>query len=141
LTALAVAAAIAVIIRELNAAGFARRPGGVTTRSARRSASLGSASDAELAQAASSVAELLRALVQKLLQSGRLKAERSLTHRELIARSAFDSEAQRIVFAGVARTAESLLYGQHGAAPEVLQQVTRQGQALLLQLSNSTGAP
>jgi len=141
LTALAVVAAIVVIVRELNAAGLAGRLGGVRTRAARRSASLSSASDAELAPAASGVAELLRALVQKLLQSGRLQAERSLTHRELIARSAFDSEAQRTVFAGVARTAESLLYGPHGAAPEALEQVTRQGQALLLQLSNSTGAP
>jgi hypothetical protein len=140
LTALAAAAAIVVIIRELNAAGLARRLGGVTrTRGARRGASQ-TASAAEAAPA-SSVAELLRALVQRLLQSGRLEAERSLTHRELIARSVFDSEAQRIVFAGVARTAESQLYGLQGAAPEVLQQVTRQGQALLLQLSNSTGAP
>jgi hypothetical protein len=142
LTALAVVAAIVVIIRELSAAGLARRLGGVTrTRAARRGASLSSASDAELVPAASGVAELLRALVQKLLQSGRLEAERSLTHRELIARSAFDNEAQRTVFAGVARTAESLLYGTHGAAPEVLEQVTLQGRALLLQLSNSTGAP
>jgi hypothetical protein len=142
LTALAVVAATVVIIRELNAAGLARRLGGVTrTRAARRGVSLSSSSDAELAPAAGGVAELLRALVQKLLQSGRLQAERSLTHRELVARSAFDSEAQRTVFAGVARTAESLLYGPHGAAPEALEQVTRQGQALLLQLSNSTGAP
>jgi hypothetical protein len=138
LTALAVMAAIVVIIRELKAAGMARRLGGVPrTRGARRGASARLASAAEAAPAVSSVAELLRALVQRLLQSGRLKAERSLTHRELIARSAFDSEAQRIVFAGVARTAESLLYGSQGAAPEVLQQVTRQGQALLRQLSKS----
>jgi hypothetical protein len=142
LTALAAVAAIVVIVRELHAAGMARRLGGVTrTRGARRGASQRLASAAEAAPTGSSVAELLRALVQRLLQSGRLKAERSLTHRELIARSAFDSEAQRIVFAGVARTAESLLYGSQGAAPEMLEQVTRQGQALLLQLSSSTGAP
>jgi hypothetical protein len=141
LTALAVVAAIVVIVRELNAAGVARRLDGVgRIRGARRGASQGLASAAEAAPV-SSVAELLRALVQRLLQSGRLNAERSLTHRELIARSAFDSEAQRIVFAGVARTAESLLYGSQGAAPEMLEQVTRQGQSLLLQLSDSTGAP
>jgi hypothetical protein len=140
LTALAAVAAIVVIIRELNAAGVARRLGGVTRiRDERRGASQ-VASAAEAAPV-SGVAELLRALVQRLLQTGRLNAERSLTHRELIARSAFDSEAQRIDFAGVARTAESLLYGSQGTAPEVLEQVTRQGQALLLQLSNSTGAP
>jgi hypothetical protein len=139
LTALAAVAAIVVIIREFGAAGMARRFGGATRRGARRGA-IPVASAAEAAPV-SSVAALLRALVQRLLQSGRLEAERSLTHRELIARSAFDSEAQRIVFAGVARTAESQLYGSQDAAPEALEQVTRQGQALLLQLSNSTGAP
>jgi hypothetical protein len=142
LTALVVLAAIVVIIRELGAAGMARRLGAATrTRGARRGRSQRPASAGEAASALSGVAELLHALVQRLLQSGRLKAERSLTHRELIARSAFDNEAQRTAFAGVARTAESLLYGSQGTAPEVLEQVTHQGRALLLQLSNSTSAP
>ena len=142
LTALVLSAAIVVIIRELNAAGMARRLGTATrARGARRGGSQRPASDGEAASAVGSVAELLRALVQRLLQSGRLKAERSLTHRELIARSAFDNESQRVVFAGVAHTAESLLYGSQVAAPEVLEQVTRKGRALLLQLSNSIGAP
>jgi hypothetical protein len=142
LTALAVLAAIVVIIRELNAAGMARRLGAATrARGARGGGSQRLASAGEAASAVSGIAELLHALVQRLLQSGRLKAERSLTHRELIARSAFDNEAQRTAFAGVARTAESLLYGSQGTAPEVLEQVTHQGRALLLQLSNSTSAP
>jgi len=142
LTALAVLAAIVVIIRELHAAGMARRLGGAArARSAHPRGSQPPASAGEAMLTVSSVAELLHALVQRLLQSGRLEAERSLTHRELIARSAFDNEAQRIVFAGVARTAESLLYGSQGAAPEVLEHVTREGRALLLQLSHSTGAP
>jgi hypothetical protein len=141
LTALAVSAAIVVIIRELKAAGMTRRLGAAARTRGARGGGHHPAAGVEAASAMSSVAELLHALVQRLLQSGRLKAERSLTHRELIARSAFDNEAQRIVFAGVARTAESLLYGQQDAAPEVLEQVTRQGRALLLQLSNSTGAP
>jgi hypothetical protein len=142
LTALAVSAAIVVIIRELKAAGMTRRLGGAArSRGARRGGSHHPAAGVEAVSAVSSVAELLHALVQRLLQSGRLKAERSLTHRELIVRSAFDNEAQRIVFAGVARTAESLLYGSQDAAPAVLEQVTRQGRALLLQLSNSTGVP
>ncbi|HXI48745.1 MAG TPA: hypothetical protein VNH39_09165 [Steroidobacteraceae bacterium] len=141
LTALAVSAAIVVIIRELKAAGMTRRLGGAARARGARGGSHDPAAGVEAAPAMSSVAELLHALVQRLLQSGRLKAERSLTHRELIVRSTFDDEAQRIVFAGVARTAESLLYGSQGAAPEVLEQVTRQGRALLLQLSNSTSRP
>jgi hypothetical protein len=142
LTALAVLAAIVLIIRELKAVGMTRRLGvAARARGARRGGSQRLASGGEAASAVSTVAELLHALVQRLLQSGRLKAERSLTHRELIARSAFDNESQRVVFAGVAHTAESLLYGSQVAAPEVLEQVTRQGRALLLQLSNSTSAP
>jgi hypothetical protein len=141
LTALAVSAAIVVIIRELKAAGMTRRLGSAARARGARGGGHHPAAGAEAASAMSSVAELLHALVQRLLQSGRLKAERSLTHRELIVRSTFDNEAQRIVFAGVARTAESLLYGSQGAAPEVLEQVTRQGRALLLQLSNSTSPP
>lgn len=141
LTALAVVAAIVVIIRELNAAGMARQLGRAARARGAQGGSHPAAPAGEAASAIGSVAELLHALVQRLLQSGRLKAERSLTHRELIARSAFDDEAQRSVFAGVARTAESQLYGSQGAAPEVLEQVTRQGRALLLQLSNSTSAP
>ena len=141
LTALAVSAAIVVIIRELKAAGMTRRLGSAARARGARGGDHHPAAGVEAASAMSSVAELLRALVQRLLQSGRLKAERSLTHRELIVRSTFDDEAQRIVFAGVARTAESLLYGSQRAAPEVLEQVTRQGRALLLQLSNSTSPP
>lgn len=142
LTALAVSAAIMVIIRELKAAGVTRRLGGAArTPGAGRGGSHHPLSAVEAVSALSSVAELLHALVQRLMQSGRLQGERSLTHRELIARSAFDNEVQRSVFAGVARTAESLLYGSQTAAPEVLEQVTRQGRELLLQLSNSTGAP
>jgi len=141
LTSLAVLAAIVVIIRELKAAGMTRRLGGAARTRGARGGSHHPGSVVEAASAMSSVAELLHALVQRLLQSGRLKAERSLTHRELIVRSAFDNEAQRMVFGGVARTAESLLYGSQAAAPAVLEQVTRQGRALLLQLSNSTSVP
>jgi hypothetical protein len=58
---------------------------------------------------------LLRLLVQALLQSGRLKNERSLTHRELGARSAFDDPEQQARFVRISLLAERLLYGS--AAP------------------------
>jgi hypothetical protein len=84
---------------------------------------------------------LLRALVKRLLQTGRLRSERSLTHRELIARTSFDSDGQKIVFANVARTAETLLYGSQSAAPELVESVTRQGRELLLQLTETASTP
>jgi hypothetical protein len=86
-------------------------------------------------------AGLLRALVKRLLQTGRLTTERSLTHRELIARTSFDSDTQKTVFANVARTAETILYGAKPAAPEFLETVTRQGRELLLQLSETASTP
>jgi hypothetical protein len=84
---------------------------------------------------------LLQLLVNRLVQTGRLRAERSLTHRELVVRSRFDSESQRLLFATVANTAETLLYGSESAAPEQLSSVLQQGQTLLRQLSGSSSAP
>jgi hypothetical protein len=77
---------------------------------------------------------LLRALVRRLLETGRLGGERSLTHRELISRASFDSEGQHAVFGAVARLAETVLYGSKPAAPEDLQSVTRRGRELLQQI-------
>lgn len=116
LAALAVIAAIVVIMREFAAVGIGRRKGGraPSGESGSHHASSGHPSVPEAA-ARDGVAELLRALVKRLLQTGRLKAERSLTHRELVARSTFDSDAQRAVFAGVADVAESMLYGSRQA--------------------------
>ena len=70
------------------------------------------------------------------MQTGRLETERSLTHRELVTRSTFDDESQRAVFAAVAGTAESILYGPQDAAQERLDTVMDEGRALLTQLSD-----
>jgi hypothetical protein len=83
------------------------------------------------------VAALLRLLVSRLMQTGRLKSERSLTHRELVTLSVFDSEMQRAVFAAVAGSAESILYGAHSVPAERLDSVLRDGQVLLSQLPDS----
>jgi hypothetical protein len=142
-TALVAIAAIVLIVRELKAAGVGRRVRRAqsATGTAQNPMSHASATDDETAPDPGSPAGLLRALVTRLQQTGRLATERSLTHRELIARSVFDSEAQKSVFAGVARTAESILYGAQTAAPEFLEQVTRQGRELLMQLSRSKSTP
>ena len=132
--ALTVIAAIVVIVGELRAAGVGRRFG-ISRREAKGGGPLSDPFEAPAAATLSGPAELLRLLVQRLVRSGRLVAERSLTHRELIALSAFDSETQRSTFAAVAETAESMLYGSVTASAERLEQVTREGQDLLRQLS------
>jgi len=139
LTVLVAIAAIIVIVRELQAAGIgrrARRAAYATPAAADRSKSQFDLSPA-LPSGADGLAALLRALVDRLLQSGRLKAERSLTHRELIVRSAFESDEQRAAFAGVAYGAESNFYGPRGAAGKSWDEAERRGQALLAQLNDS----
>lgn len=140
LIGLVVIAAGWIVINELRAAGLlARRRG--------RPAAVISASSAAAAAAASlgpepvalaeRMAALLRLLVKRLVQTGRLKSERSLTHRELVTVSAFDNEAQRTAFAAVASSAEALLYGAHRNPPEHLNRVLRDGEILLAQLPST----
>lgn len=141
LTALVAIAAIVVIVRELKAAGSGRRArqaAHATPAASETSETQFNLSPAAL-PGADGLAALLRALVIRLLQTGRLKAERSLTHRELIVRSAFESDEQRAVFAAVAYGAESDVYGPRRAAVKSWDEVERRGQALLAQLNDSTG--
>jgi hypothetical protein len=81
---------------------------------------------------------LLRDLVARLLETGRLQAERSLTHRELVARSRFDEEAQSGAFAAVSRVAEALLYGPRGAVQSEIPRAVVSAEALLAQLRTAT---
>jgi hypothetical protein len=137
-TILTALTAIVVIVRELKAAGMGGRFRRI--RSALNSAQNSfkpAPTDEEACADETTPAGLLRALVKRLLQTGRLSTERSLTHRELIVQTYFDSDVQKSVFANVARTAETILYGSKPAAPEVLETVTRQGRELLLQLSKT----
>ncbi|MFI4867644.1 MAG: hypothetical protein ACHQDB_11190, partial [Steroidobacterales bacterium] len=81
---------------------------------------------------------LLRLLVQALLQSGRLRGERSLTHRELGVRGAFDDPEQQLRFVRISLLAERLLYGagvaiSATAQPQIDQALT-DGRQLYAQL-------
>jgi len=137
LTALVVIAAAVIVIREIRALRVGRRArnalevksSDAITRESDFEPQLvpGSASDA--------LAVLLRALVKRLLQLGRLQADRSLTHRELVVRSVFESEEQRASFAAVAYGAESNFYGPRERAPDSFDAVKRRGEALLAQLA------
>jgi hypothetical protein len=135
-------AAAVVIVREFKAAGIGSRFRRIRSalNSAQDSFKL-PPTDRQASADENTPAGLLRALVKRLLQTGRLTTERSLTHRELIAKTSFDTDAQKTVFANVARTAESILYGPAPAPPESLETVTRQGRELLLQLSETASAP
>jgi len=138
LTVLVAIAALIVIVRELNAAGIGRRD----RRAAHATPAAPDASETQFdlspasPPGADGLTALLRALIDRLLQTGRLKTERSLTHRELIVRSAFENDEQRAAFAGVAYGAESNIYGPRGAAKS-WDEVERRGQALLAQLNDS----
>jgi hypothetical protein len=136
--------ALWIVRRELQAA---RAGAGAARRRLQRSLQPPSAAGAtapgvaEIDQAAlrERPALLLRLLVQALLQSGRLRSERSLTHRELGVRSAFDNPEQQLRFVRISLLAERLLYGAGVAAvsaaaqPQIDQAVT-DGQQLYAQL-------
>lgn len=79
---------------------------------------------------------LLQMLVAALVKSGRLKAERSLTHRELAARARFDDSSQRESFRRVAQLAERVVYGGDDA-PAELDEIVQAGRTLHSQLSGA----
>jgi hypothetical protein len=135
-TALVVIAAVVIVVREIRAFGEGRRARRGVQANASNAITAGG--DLELAlvpRSADALAVLLRALVKRLLQLGRLRADRSLTHRELVMRSLFDSDEQRAAFAAVAHGAESNFYGPRGGAPDPLDPVKRRGEVLLAQLT------
>jgi hypothetical protein len=132
--------AILVIANELRAAGVFRR------RERRRAAALEPAGgsphlshatlvDLERVPAAERPALLLRVLVNTLVNSGRLRNAKSLTHRELGARAAFDAVDQRQSFNRVASLSERILYGSGNVPPEEIDAVIVAGRTLDQQLS------
>jgi hypothetical protein len=81
---------------------------------------------------------LLRMLVKTLVQSGRLRTERSLTHRELCARANFDDAGQRESFQRVAALAERTVYGSSEVAASEVEPIVTAARKLDAQLR---GAP
>ena len=142
LMTLVLIAAFAVVLNELKAAGALRRRSAVKPASTPRdtTAHAGESADMEPGARSRRLAELLRAIVSRLVQTGRLTAERSLTHRELVARSVFDSDSQRAVFAAVAGRAEAMLYGAQAGPPEDLDRTLREGGQLLAHMDEASRA-
>ncbi len=140
LTALVVIAAVVIVLREVKAAGVGRRAG--RAAQAKSANAITPETDLELGlvpgSAADALAVLLRALVKRLLQLGRLRADRSLTHRELVIRSVFESDEQRAAFAAVAYGAESNFYGPQDRTLDPADDVKRRGEVLLAQLKSGS---
>lgn len=143
ITAAVLLMALWIIGRELQAAGLlgprgTRRrvadtaPFGVPAPSA--APGFGGITDVERAPLAERSILLLRLLVQALLQSGRLSAERALTYRELGERGDFDDADQRGRFARLAQLAERDRYGAAALQSDQWPGVAREGRTLYSQL-------
>ena len=136
-TALVVIAAVVIVVREIRAV----RVGRLARRVARAKSANAITPETDLAlglvpgSQTDALALLLRALVKRLLQLGRLRADRSLTHRELVIRSVFESDEQRAAFAAVAHGAEWNFYGPRDRAQAPVDDVKRRGEVLLAQLA------
>jgi hypothetical protein len=131
--ALLVLAAAIVLAREIRISGLRRRSKELTAAGARAGSSAEAPSSGGLYLGG--VRGLFQLLIDRLQSTGRLSTAGSLTHRELVLRSAFDTDNQRDVFARVAAKAESLLYGPTAIAQDDAQAISDQGRALLAQLS------
>ena len=132
---------ILVIVSELRAAGvFGKRPaaedGSIATGAT--AATRDAAVDIDSLPPDRKASIMLRMLVTTLVQSGRLRTERSLTHRELIARAKFDDAEQRESFKRVAALAERTVYGSAEVAASEVEPIVTAARALDAQLR---GAP
>ncbi len=144
LVALIVLLAVAVVLNEVRVAGVLNR------RVPRRGRSLGhdpasglaplTNADLDSVEPSERPAALLRMLVTTLVNSGRLRTEKSLTHRELGRRAMFDAAEQRECFERVASLGERLLYGAGGASGDEIDKVVTAGRALEHQLAAPRGA-
>lgn len=140
--ALILVLALVVIVSELRAAGVLRG-----RRSAKRAGAAGQMSDAAIASV--NLADLdaappedrapllLRMLVSTLASNGRLRADRSLTHRELGVRAMFDNGEQRACFQRVADLAERVVYGSGTIPPDELEPIVAAGRVLNAQLAGA----
>jgi hypothetical protein len=140
LIALIVVVAIAIVLNELRVAGVLRARRG--RRDAAVDATVGGsassdATDLDALSADRKAPMLLRMLVASLVQSGRLRTERSLTYRELCTRATFDDNTQREVFQRVAALAERTVYGSGAVSAEEVEPIVAAARALDVQLRGS----
>lgn len=131
--------AVVIVANEMRAAGMFRRDG-------RRHGAASAPTDHVFDISHATLADLdrvppgerpgllLRILVSTLVRTGRLRAERSLTHRELGTRAAFDAVDQRQSFNRVASLSERILYGKGDVPADEIESIVATGRALDQQL-------
>lgn len=143
LLAVAVIGALAFIFNELRVAGVLSRrmpPASRGLAEAPWEDATAGPGDLDAAALADQPAILLRQLVAQLAARGILTTERSLTHRELVARARLPDTESQTRFARVSQLAERVLYG-HGTMDDgQVRDVLIDGRHLLQQLQAATDA-
>jgi hypothetical protein len=143
LAALVVISALGIVFNELRVARAfggksSRRLTHVAAALAGGRAAAPTLADIESAPMHERPSLLLRLVVASLIGTGRLTVERSLTHRELVARARLDDASQRDNLARLASTAEQIMYSGSAPAAGDVDRAIEAGHALKLQLD---GAP
>jgi len=124
-------AAIVMVVREVRAMG--RRStdepvhGGETRTPGARDSRLALLRAMPLGQRP---AQLFALLIARLVAAGRLPADRSLTHREVVRRAVLDDANQRRFIDALARVSERQLYSAAGTPPDDLEDLLAQGEDL-----------
>lgn len=144
LIALVTILALAVLINELRVAGILgskeieRKPSAVAGDAAQATKE-STLADLDATPPAQRPSALLRILVATLVKRGRLRAERSLTHRELVTRVSLD-DAQRESFGQVSKLSERTVYGNARVSPDEMDRVVQAGRELAAQIAASAAA-
>jgi hypothetical protein len=144
--AIVILLAIAVLVNELRAAGLWRGGRRKQTTLAAQSAEAVrdpyamTLADLDALPLHEQPSMLLRMVAAQLMKTGRLRSERSLTHRELARAVAFEAEAEQACFGRVAGMAETLRYGQHPVPGPDIESVMRDGRALSARLAGAGSA-
>jgi len=130
----------AFIMAELRAAGLLGTGQGGRTDTRRRAGAHGTRTEEEVATGDSTLALdrpalALQMLIEALRRSRRIEKDTNLTCREVGARAVFDTQGQREAFTRIALLAERSLYGPHGAALRLPNELRPALQALRTQLS------
>jgi hypothetical protein len=135
LVGLVIGGAFAYLVMEMRSSGLFARASSSKSAGGERLAGEGPAED-QLARAPifDQPALLLGLLVRRLRRSGRLSAERHLTHRELTRAAALDDPGQRGRLGRLTQVAEELLYGGRPPSVELVHQAIEEGRELLREL-------
>jgi hypothetical protein len=137
--ALVIALAIGVIVNELRAAGILRRRSSKAQAADSAPAPLAVAAiprieDLDRVPRADRPSLILRVLIATLQQTGRLTSAKSLTHREVTSRAAFDGADQHETFQRIALLAEATLYAGVLPADADIDAIVGEGRRLEVRL-------